>query len=92
MNTNTHPLELAGKAPLVRFQNVTKRYGSLTVLDNLDLDINANEMVSIIGPSGSGKTTCLMMLAGFEPIFIANLNHTFKSIGVAKLIVLSFFF
>lgn len=68
MNTNTHPLGLAGKAPLVRFQNVTKRYGSLTVLDNLDLDINANEMVSIIGPSGSGKTTVLRMLMTLETI------------------------
>jgi len=54
MNTETYPTQLDGDAPMVRFQNVTKRYGSLVVLDSLHLDVSANEMVSIIGPSGSG--------------------------------------
>jgi polar amino acid transport system ATP-binding protein len=54
--------------PLVRFSNVTKRYGDLTVLDSLDLDVAANEMVSIIGPSGSGKTTVLRVLMTLEGI------------------------
>jgi polar amino acid transport system ATP-binding protein len=53
---------------MVRFAKVTKRYGSLTVLDSLDLDVAANEMVSIIGPSGSGKTTVLRMLMTLEEI------------------------
>jgi polar amino acid transport system ATP-binding protein len=52
----------------VRFDRVTKRYGSLTVLDALDLDVRANEMVAIIGPSGSGKTTVLRMLMALELI------------------------
>jgi polar amino acid transport system ATP-binding protein len=47
---------------------VTKRYGDLVVLDSLSLDIQANEMVSIIGPSGSGKTTVLRMLMTLEKI------------------------
>ena len=54
--------------PMVRFENVTKRYGSLTVLDSLDLDIAPNEKVAIIGPSGSGKTTVLRMLMTLERI------------------------
>ncbi|WP_172465034.1 ectoine/hydroxyectoine ABC transporter ATP-binding protein EhuA [Grimontia hollisae] len=53
---------------MVSFKKVTKKYGSLTVLDNLDLDINKGEMVSIIGPSGSGKTTVLRMLMTLETI------------------------
>lgn len=53
---------------MIRFAGVTKSYGSLTVLDNLDLDIKANEMVSVIGPSGSGKTTVLRMLMTLETI------------------------
>jgi polar amino acid transport system ATP-binding protein len=54
--------------PMVKFENVTKRYGALTVLDSLDLDIKANEKVAIIGPSGSGKTTVLRMLMTLERI------------------------
>jgi polar amino acid transport system ATP-binding protein len=54
--------------PMVRFDKVTKRYGSLTVLDALDLEVAANEKVSIIGPSGSGKTTVLRMLMTLERI------------------------
>lgn len=55
-------------APIVRFENVIKRYGELTVLDGLNLDIGRNEKVSIIGPSGSGKTTVLRMLMTLERI------------------------
>ena len=69
MNTEEFPLELAGEdIPMVRFERVTKRYGDLTVLDSLNLDVKANEMVAIIGPSGSGKTTVLRMLMTLELI------------------------
>jgi len=54
--------------PMVRFENVSKSYGALTVLDELNLDIAANEKVAIIGPSGSGKTTVLRMLMTLEQI------------------------
>jgi polar amino acid transport system ATP-binding protein len=53
---------------MVRFENVTKCYGSLTVLDQFNLDIAPNERVAIIGPSGSGKTTVLRMLMTLENI------------------------
>ena len=54
--------------PTVRFDKVTKRYGPLTVLDSLELDIARGEKVAIIGPSGSGKTTVLRMLMTLETI------------------------
>ena len=53
---------------MVQFKNVTKTYGSLTVLDKLNLEISPNEKVAIIGPSGSGKTTVLRMLMTLERI------------------------
>lgn len=63
------PLRLDGdKAPMVRFMNVTKSYGELTVLDQLNLDVEPGEMMTIIGPSGSGKTTVLRMLMTLETI------------------------
>jgi polar amino acid transport system ATP-binding protein len=54
--------------PMVRFDKVTKRYGPLTVLDQLDLDVARGEKVAIIGPSGSGKTTVLRMIMTLEKI------------------------
>tara|TARA_B100001559_G_scaffold318209_1_gene324957 strand:- start:772 stop:1557 length:786 start_codon:yes stop_codon:yes gene_type:complete len=54
--------------PIVKFSEVTKRYGDLVVLDKLDLEIKKNEMISIIGPSGSGKTTVLRVLMTLEKI------------------------
>ncbi len=54
--------------PMVRFENVSKRYGPLPVLDSLDLKVARGEKVSIIGPSCSGKTTVLRMLMTLEKI------------------------
>ncbi len=69
MTSENFPLELEGdNIPMVRFDRVTKRYGDLTVLDSLNLDVKANEMIAIIGPSGSGKTTVLRMLMTLELI------------------------
>ena len=53
---------------IVKFDEVTKQYGDLVVLDKLNLNIKKNEMVSIIGPSGSGKTTVLRVLMTLEKI------------------------
>ncbi|MGB7285341.1 MAG: ectoine/hydroxyectoine ABC transporter ATP-binding protein EhuA [Salaquimonas sp.] len=68
-NLSGFPLELNGEnKPMVSFKKVHKAYGPLVVLDDLDLDVTAGEMVSIIGPSGSGKTTVLRMLMTLEKI------------------------
>ena len=53
---------------IVKFDEVTKQYGDLVVLDKLNSNIKKNEMVSIIGPSGSGKTTVLRVLMTLEKI------------------------
>jgi putrescine transport system ATP-binding protein len=53
-------------APLVRFDGVSKRFGALTAIDRLSLDIGHGEFFALLGPSGCGKTTLLRMLAGFE--------------------------
>ena len=50
----------------IRLRGVTKRYGDVTAVDDLDLDIVDGEFFSMLGPSGSGKTTVLRLIAGFE--------------------------
>jgi putative spermidine/putrescine transport system ATP-binding protein len=50
----------------VRLEGVVKRFGAITAVDGVDLDVRAGEFFSMLGPSGSGKTTCLRMIAGFE--------------------------
>ncbi|MBO9450552.1 ABC transporter ATP-binding protein [Tropicibacter sp. R16_0] len=52
--------------PLIRFRNVTKKFGSFTAIDDLTLDIYEREFFALLGPSGCGKTTMMRMLAGFE--------------------------
>ncbi|HSI41844.1 MAG TPA: ABC transporter ATP-binding protein [Xanthobacteraceae bacterium] len=52
--------------PLIRYVNVTKRFGAFTAVDNLSLDIYEREFFALLGPSGCGKTTLMRMLAGFE--------------------------
>ncbi len=54
------------KPPLVRFENVSKRFGPVAAVDALTLDIRQSEFFALLGPSGCGKTTLLRMLAGFE--------------------------
>jgi ABC-2 type transport system ATP-binding protein len=49
-------------APVVSFQNVSKHYGSLRAVDQLNLDLRPGETVALLGPNGAGKSTSLDML------------------------------
>jgi putative spermidine/putrescine transport system ATP-binding protein len=50
----------------VSLRGVTKTFGKVRAVDDVDLDIRDGEFFSMLGPSGSGKTTVLRMIAGFE--------------------------
>ena len=52
----------------VRFENVIKRFGDVTAVKGISLDIADQEFVTFVGPSGCGKTTSLRMVAGLEEI------------------------
>jgi putative spermidine/putrescine transport system ATP-binding protein len=52
--------------PDIRLTGLTKRYGEVTAVDGIDLEVAPGEFFTMLGPSGSGKTTTLRMIAGFE--------------------------
>jgi multiple sugar transport system ATP-binding protein len=54
--------------PSIAFNNIVKKFGALTVIENLNLSIGDGEFLVLLGPSGCGKTTLLNLLAGLLEI------------------------
>jgi multiple sugar transport system ATP-binding protein len=52
----------------VTFQKIEKKFGDLTIIKNLDINVEDKEFLVLVGPSGCGKTTALRLLAGLEEI------------------------
>lgn len=75
------PWDDPNEKPLIRFQNVTKRFGEFVAIDDLTLDIYAQEFFALLGPSGCGKTTMMRMLAGFESISDGRIELSGQNIG-----------
>lgn len=65
---------------MIKFENISKRFGKLTVFDKLDLDIDRSGIVSILGPNASGKTTLIKMLLGMVIPNSGNIIYNDKSI------------
>jgi putrescine transport system ATP-binding protein len=65
-STNLPLWKQEGAEPFLRIENITKKFGEFSAVDNISLDIYKNELFCLLGGSGSGKSTLLRMLAGFE--------------------------
>jgi ABC-2 type transport system ATP-binding protein len=50
-------------APIIRIQNLTKKFGNVAAVDHLNLDIEDGEIIGLLGPNGAGKSTTILMLA-----------------------------
>jgi polar amino acid transport system ATP-binding protein len=66
MDTTNQDAVRSTVQPLVRFEQVTKRYGELEVIKGIDFTLQPGEKLALIGPSGSGKTTLGRMLMTLE--------------------------
>ena len=58
----------------ISFSGVSRHFGDVRAVDQLDLEIGAGEFFALLGPSGSGKTTCLRLIAGFEQPTAGNIS------------------
>ena len=50
-------------APIIRIENLTKKFGNFVAVDHLNLGIEEEEILGLLGPNGAGKTTAILMLA-----------------------------
>lgn len=57
-----------GQSPVLRLQNISKRFGAVQALSHVDLEVRAGEVVGLVGDNGAGKSTLIKCIAGIHPI------------------------
>ncbi|MCH5718572.1 ATP-binding cassette domain-containing protein [Niabella hibiscisoli] len=75
--------------PIIQLKGLTKCYGTLKAVDELNLDITKGEIFGLLGPNGAGKTTTILMMLGLsEPsagsAWVSGINATLNPIEVKR--------
>ena len=66
---------------ILKIREVTKNFGGVTAVDNLNFDINRGEILGLIGPNGSGKSTTINLVCGLFPVTEGNINFLGKDLA-----------
>lgn len=53
------------ETPILKFQNITKKYGGFTALNNVSFEVTKGKVIGLVGPNGAGKTTLFNVISGF---------------------------
>src|SRR5437870_13761316 len=64
MSTETSP---NNEMPLVRMEKITRQFGNVTALENVDFEVGYQEIVGLLGDNGAGKSTLIKVLTGVHP-------------------------
>ncbi len=67
---------------VLKCTGLTKKYGKLVALDNIDLSVNKGQIIGLLGPNGSGKTTLIKLIAGLLKQNSGELTVDGKKIGI----------
>lgn len=68
---------------LISVKNLTKKYGSVTALDSVNLELQSGRVIGLLGPNGSGKTTLIKVLTGLLKQYEGHIEIDGKSINYA---------
>lgn len=71
-------------APLLQLKQVTRRFGGLVAVNQLDLELRAGEVLGLLGPNGSGKTTAMNLISGALPCSAGQIHFLGQEISQLK--------
>ena len=80
------PRAVTKGSSILGLQNLTKRFGAITALENVSVDINKGEFITVIGPSGCGKSTLFNIVAGLDSPDDGHIAHHSRAIDARELL------
>ena len=75
---------MSEKTPILRLENLVKKFGDVNAVDNVNLDIYEGEIITLLGPSGCGKSTTLRSIAGLEKVNGGEIYFKNKKSGILE--------